>query len=91
MDAERRKLYRCIATLLTMEDTDPYRASLGLLYGENTVQQAHALLGGKYRFMELGAPGMDLTGCELHQRLLKAYRKVCNPLAQALKNAAPNR
>ncbi|MHB0991554.1 MAG: 30S ribosomal protein S12 methylthiotransferase accessory factor YcaO [Burkholderiales bacterium] len=83
INADRRKLYRCISTLLTMDDAEPYRASLELLYGENTVRQARALLGGKNRFMELGAPGMDLDGCELHQRLLAAYRKVCSPLVQA--------
>lgn len=78
---ERRKLYRCITTLLTMEDAEPYRASLDLLYGADTVRLARDLLDGKQRFMYLGAPGMDLTGCELHQRLLKAYRKVALPLA----------
>ncbi|MHB1676760.1 MAG: 30S ribosomal protein S12 methylthiotransferase accessory factor YcaO [Sulfuriferula sp.] len=79
MDAGRRILYRCITTLLTMPDAAPYRANLDLLYGEKTVKQARALLNGENRFLNLGAPGMDLIGCELHQRLLAAYRKVSAP------------
>ena len=59
-----------------MPDAAPYRANLDLLYGEKTVKQARALLNGENRFLNLGAPGMDLIGCELHQRLLAAYRKV---------------
>jgi hypothetical protein len=74
--APRRLVYRCIATLLEMEDASPYQANLALLYGADTVKQAHALLNRENRFFDLGAPGMDLTGCDMHQRLLDAYRKV---------------
>ena len=76
MAATRRVIYRCIATLLAMPDSTPYRANLALLYGTDTVSQARALLDGDNRFLNLGAPGMDLLGCDLHQRLLAAYRKV---------------
>ena len=74
--APRRLVYRCIATLLEMEDATPYQTNLALLYGAETLQQARALLNGDNRFFELGAPGMDLSGCDMHQRLLDAYRKV---------------
>ena len=82
INPERRKLYRCISTLLTMDDAQPYHTNLELLYGADTVRLARDLLDGKHRFMDLGAPGMDLTGCELHQRLLKAYRKISAPFGK---------
>lgn len=75
LDPERRQVYRCIETLLQMEDAAPYHDSLRGLYGHGALTTAHAMLRGEERFFGLDAPGMDLTGCVMHQRLLKAYRK----------------
>ena len=80
-DAVRRSVYRCIATILTLSDAASYRDNLNLLYGGDTVAQAYALLNREQRFMNLEAPGMDLAGCELHQRLLAAYKKVLAAVA----------
>lgn len=76
INASRRLVYRCITTLLKMDDATPYQTNLELLYGVDTVKQARALLNRENCFFELGAPGMNLTGCDMHQRLLAAYDKL---------------
>ncbi|TSA20117.1 MAG: 30s ribosomal protein S12 methylthiotransferase accessory protein YcaO, partial [Betaproteobacteria bacterium] len=75
IDPERRQVYRCIETLLQMEDATAYHDSLRGLYGHDALTTAQAMLRGEERFFGLDAPGMDLAGCVMHQRLLKAYRK----------------
>ncbi|MHB1334155.1 MAG: 30S ribosomal protein S12 methylthiotransferase accessory factor YcaO, partial [Sulfuriferula sp.] len=76
LDPARRRVYRCIETLLSMEGAEPYSDSLRTLYGADTFQQAQAMLRGEQRFFGLQAPGMELAGCDMHQRLLAAYRKL---------------
>jgi hypothetical protein len=34
------------------------------------------MLRGEERFFDLQSPGKDLEGCVMHQRLLRAYRKL---------------
>jgi ribosomal protein S12 methylthiotransferase accessory factor len=81
MPVERQRVYRCISDLLRLDDAEPYLTSLNLLYGEETLGLAQAHLDGTQRFFHLSAPGMALQGCDLHQRLLQAYRKVSPWLA----------
>lgn len=76
LDPDRRQVYRCVETLLQMEDPDAYRASLVSLFGNYTLTTAQAMLRGEERFFGLDAPGMDLSACVTHQRLLRAYRKL---------------
>ena len=76
LDPDRRQVYRCIETLLRMDDPDAYRDSLLSLYGNYSLTTAEAMLRGEERFFGLDAPGMDLNGCVMHQRLLRAYRKL---------------
>lgn len=78
---ERRRVYRCIEALLDMDDVAGYMPNVGLLYGETALQQAQALLDGSVRFWGITAPTLELHGCETHQRLLTAYRKVYPTLA----------
>lgn len=78
---DRRRVYRCIEALLTMENPDEYAANTSLLFGETAYQQAKALLSGELRFWGIAAPTLELHGCETHQRLLTAYRKVHKGLA----------
>ena len=54
----------------------PYSAALLSLYGADALQQAKALFSKEQRFFGLNAPGMNLEGCDMHQRLLTAYNKV---------------
>ncbi len=76
LDPDRRQVYRCIEALLCMEAPQNYHTSLLGLYGKSTLTTAQALLRGEERFFGLDAPGMDLAGCVMHQRLLRAYRKL---------------
>ncbi len=76
LDPARGRVYRCIETLLEMPDAARYRDSLLSLYGDATLATAEAMLRGERRFFGLDAPGGDLAGCDMHQRLLAAYRKV---------------
>ena len=73
---QRQRLYRCIATLLDMDDAQPYQAALELLYGQDTVHTATAMINGKLRFPGLDAPGLQLENCIMHQRLLEAWSKI---------------
>jgi len=76
LNERRRKVYRCIESLLNLGDAAPYSDALKHLYGADTLQQAQALLNGEQRFFGLNAPGMALEGCDMHQRLLEAYGKL---------------
>ena len=76
LDGERRRVYRCIEVLLTLGDAAPYRSAVEQLYGADTVRQAEELLSGQARFFEVPAPGTGLAGCDMHQRLLRAYDKL---------------
>ena len=76
IDAGRRRVYRCIATLLEMADPNVYEDALVSLYGEDTLDMATDLIDGEQRFFGLASPGLALAGCDLHRRLLKEYEKV---------------
>lgn len=75
LDATRRRTYRCIATLLEMDDPDACEAALVGLYGDDTLDLATDLIDGEIRFFGLQSPGLSLEGCDLHQRLLAEYAK----------------
>lgn len=87
LDAQRRKVYRCIASIVQLqeelESSDPYLANLALLYGEATLQQAQRLISGEERFFGLGHLGNNMEGSQMHQQLLKAYQKVWQHAWQA--------
>lgn len=76
LDADRRRVYRCIESLLNLGDAAPYRSALQQLYGAETLQQAEVLLHRERRFFGVQGPGMMLDGCDMHQRLLAAYGKL---------------
>ncbi|MDD2744049.1 MAG: 30S ribosomal protein S12 methylthiotransferase accessory factor YcaO [Rhodocyclaceae bacterium] len=75
LDATRRRTYHCIETLLEMDDPDAYEAALVGLYGDETLDLATDLIDGEVRFFGLKSPGLNLEGCDLHQRLLQEYEK----------------
>ena len=79
IEAERRRVYSCIESLLKLCDSgdyEPFRGSLVNLYGEATLQRAEDLLMRRERFFGIAIPGIELEGCEMHHRLLAAYDKV---------------
>lgn len=75
LNEQRRKVYRCIESLLNLEEVEGYELALSQLYGEEALEQAQALLEGEVRFFGVEAPGMGLEGCAMHRRLLEAYGK----------------
>jgi ribosomal protein S12 methylthiotransferase accessory factor len=75
-DADRRRIYRCVETLLDLGGADEHREALQHLYGTTTLAMAEALLRREQRFLALAAPGVNLSGCYMHQRLLAAYGKL---------------
>ena len=76
MNPVRHLVYRCVESLLNLDDADNYRRSLALLYGAETVRQAQALLDRSERFFGLDTLGSDMQGSAMHQTLLKAYDKL---------------
>lgn len=75
-DADRRRIYRCVETLLDLGGAGAHRQALQHLYGGTTLAMAEALLRREQRFLALAAPGVNLNGCHMHQRLLAAYGKL---------------
>ena len=76
MNPARRLVYRCIESLLDLNDADNYRGALNSLYGTETVRQAQALLDRSERFFGLDTLGPDMEGSSMHQTLLAAYDKL---------------
>ena len=76
---QRLRVYRCIESLLGLSDTgdfNTYRQALESLYGLATLDRARALLTREERFFGIPPLGLELSGCQMHQRLLEAYGKV---------------
>ena len=76
MNPARGLVYRCIESLMNLEDIDAHRRSLALLYGAETVRQAEALLDREEKFFGLDTLGPDMQGSAMHQSLLLAYDKL---------------
>ena len=76
MQPARRLVYRCIESLLELDDITDHRRALALLYGIDTLRQAEALLARQERFFGLCALGPDMQGSAMHQTLLAAYDKL---------------
>ena len=76
LSKDRRVVYRCIESILKLEDKEDYLRALILLYGETTFRQAEALLDGSERFFGLVELGSDMQGSAMHQSLLAAYDKL---------------
>ncbi|MCB4361443.1 30S ribosomal protein S12 methylthiotransferase accessory factor YcaO [Quatrionicoccus australiensis] len=75
LDADRRRTYDCIETLLDMANPDNFENALVTLYGDATLDLATDLIDGDIRFFGLVSPGPDLAGCAQHQQLLQEYAK----------------
>ena len=76
MNPARRLVYRCIESLLNLEDAAGFQRVLNLLYGESTVLQAQALLDRRDRYFGLETLGANMEGSAMHSTLLKAYDKL---------------
>ncbi|HJV51467.1 MAG TPA: hypothetical protein VJ652_08415 [Noviherbaspirillum sp.] len=69
-------MYRCIESMLNVEDVENSQRALVLLYGVEAVRQAEALLDRSERFFGLDTLGADMQGSAMHQTLLAAYDKL---------------
>jgi len=76
---ERGRVYRCIENLLQLDDATRFDENLRLLFGADTLRQAHALVSREQTFFGLNALGANMEGSEMHRRLLGAYEKVRRP------------
>ncbi len=76
MKPARHLVYRCIESLMNLEDPGNYHRALVLLYGAETVRQAQALLDRSERYFGLHTLGADMEGSAMHQTLLAAYDKL---------------
>jgi ribosomal protein S12 methylthiotransferase accessory factor len=76
MNPQRSLVYRCIGSLLQFEDSAQYIDALKLMYGEQIVRQAQALLDRSEKFFGLEHLGDDMQGSPMHQTLLAAYDKL---------------
>ncbi|WP_153110182.1 30S ribosomal protein S12 methylthiotransferase accessory factor YcaO [Propionivibrio limicola] len=79
INADRRRVYRCIESLMGLSEVgghETFTDALESLYGRTALDRAKALLSGKERFFGITAPGRDLDGCATHHQLLAAYAKV---------------
>ena len=72
----RSRVYRCIDSILQLEDSAPYEANLALLYGDETLTKAHALINRTEQFFGLNHLGPNMEGSVMHTALLAAYAKV---------------
>lgn len=52
------------------------RTALSHLHCAATLASAEVIVRREQRFFGIAAPGIDLKGCDLHQRLLAAYAKL---------------
>ena len=76
LSAERRLVYRCIENLMQLEPSDNFERPLALLFGQENLRQAQALLNRSERFFGLAELGADMQGSPMHQTLLAAYDKL---------------
>ncbi|MDO9599277.1 MAG: 30S ribosomal protein S12 methylthiotransferase accessory factor YcaO [Azoarcus sp.] len=81
INADRRRVYRCIEGLMKLYDAEAddgsrYDSALETLYGTVTLHRAAALLDGEERFFGVPALGLNLEGSDMHQRLLAGYGKL---------------
>ena len=80
LPAARASLYRCIANIVQlneeMNSSLAFEANLQLMYGAETVKQAHKLISHKEQFLGLDNLGANMENCKMHQQLLAAYGKV---------------
>ena len=77
----RRLVYRCIESIVRLEEPENFRRALELLYGAETLATAEALLDGSERFFGLETLGPNFEGSPMHQSLLAAYDKLSAPAA----------
>lgn len=78
---ERKLLYLCLNTLLNIEmddtlNTNDYLPTIERMYGKDLVDHAQKLINGYEKFDGLHESDLNLTGFEMHQKLITSYEKL---------------
>ena len=81
LDNDATRFYLCLQALLEIESDaqrplDSYTDSLTLLFDEETLANALAVISGKENFFGLHSPGLSLDGFIAHNKLLAGYEKL---------------
>ncbi len=80
LPAARASVYRCISNIVQLNeelnDSAHFEANLQLMYGAETLQQAHKLINQKEQYLGLGNLEPNMQGSKMHQQLLAAYGKI---------------
>ena len=78
----RAAMYRCIANLVQITEdlengkVEHFTANLALMYGQETLSTAQALLSQERQYCGLENLGNNMESSNMHQQLLAAYAKV---------------
>lgn len=81
LKADRRLMYQCISTLLQIEmddalNTNEYLPTVEKLFGKELVDDSQKIINGFERFCGLHESDLNLTGFEMHQKLITSYEKL---------------
>ena len=81
LEKSRRLLYLCLATLLEVEMDDTvnendYLPTVTRMYGKDLVEKAQSLIRGSLKFDALTESDANLSGFEMHGKLLESYEKL---------------
>jgi ribosomal protein S12 methylthiotransferase accessory factor len=81
LSAPRKLLYLCLNTLLQIEMNDEHNENDFLptverMYGKALVEKAQSLIKGFVKFDGLHESDLDLSGFEMHQKLITSYQKL---------------
>lgn len=78
---ERRLQYLCVQTLLQIEmddtlNTNDYLPTIEKMYGKDLVDHAQKIIDGFEKFDGLHESDINLSGFEMHQKLITSYEKL---------------
>lgn len=78
---ERRLMYLCLKTLLEIETNDDvnandYMPTVEKMYGKDMVEKCQAVINGFEKFPGLHESDVNLSGFDMHQKLLTSYEKL---------------
>jgi ribosomal protein S12 methylthiotransferase accessory factor len=81
LEKERRLLYLCLSTLLEIEMDDSvnendFLETVTKMYGKDLVEKSQSLIKGNLKFDGLKETDGNLSGFEMHGRLLASYEKL---------------
>ena len=78
---DRKLMYHCLSTLLQIEmddslNTNEYLPTVEKLFGKELVDRSQNIINGFEKFDGLHESDLNLSGFEMHQKLLASYEKL---------------